>query len=92
MIKILSFKDKPVSSISNFNKLEIAGLDQELTPDPLRHTHTSLLAEAKVGLEEMMDRLDHTEDRTTRNTYLYLTKELKKEASQKFDQLMRSLQ
>ncbi|MEN2768063.1 tyrosine-type recombinase/integrase [Ornithinibacillus xuwenensis] len=72
--------------------LKIAKLNQELTPHSLRHTHTSLLAEAKVGLEEIMDRLGHTEDRTTRNIYLHVTKELKKEASQKFGQLMRSLQ
>lgn len=72
--------------------LKMAGLNQGLTPHSLRHTHTSLLAEAKVGLEEIMDRLGHTEDRTTRNIYLHVTKELKKEASQKFGQLMRSLQ
>lgn len=72
--------------------LKIAGLNQELTPHSLRHTHTSLLAEVKVGLEEIMDRLGHTEDRTTRKIYLHVTKELKKEASQKFGQLMRSLQ
>ncbi|RDW18833.1 hypothetical protein CWR45_08375 [Oceanobacillus chungangensis] len=71
--------------------IKIAGLNQELTPHSLRHTHTSLLAEAKVGLEEIMDRLGHTEDKTTRNIYLHVTKELKKEASQKFGQLMRSL-
>ncbi|MHA6253201.1 site-specific integrase [Oceanobacillus sp. CAU 1775] len=72
--------------------LKLVGLNQKLTPHSLRHTHTSLLAEAKVGLEEIMDRLGHTEDRTTRNIYLHVTKELKKEASQKFGQLMRSLQ
>ncbi len=31
--------------------LKIAGLNQEFTPHSLRHTHTSLLAEARVGLE-----------------------------------------
>jgi integrase len=34
--------------------LKLAGLNEELTPHSLRHTHTSLLAEAKVGLEEIM--------------------------------------
>lgn len=72
--------------------LKIAGLNQTLTPHSLRHTHTSLLSEAGVGFEEIKDRLGHTEDRTTRNIYLHVTKELKKEASQKFGQLMRSLQ
>ncbi len=82
-----------IKTVANRMKrlLKIAGLNQELTPHSLRHTHTSLLAEAKVGLEEIMDRLGHTEDETTRIIYLHVTNELKKEASQKFGKLMRSL-
>lgn len=71
--------------------LKLAGLNEQLTPHSLRHTHTSLLAEAKVGLEEIMDRLGHTNDDTTRKIYLHVTKEMKKEASRKFGQLMKSL-
>ena len=71
--------------------LRLAGLNPELTPHSLRHTHTSLLAEARVGLEEIMDRLGHCDDETTKNVYLHVTKEMKKEASHKFAQLMRSL-
>jgi integrase len=71
--------------------LKLAGLNSELTPHSLRHTHTSLLAEAKVGLEEIMDRLVHCDDATTKNVYLHVTKEMKKEASHKFAQLMRNL-
>ncbi|MGF9977890.1 tyrosine-type recombinase/integrase [Viridibacillus arvi] len=71
--------------------LKSAGVNKELTPHSLRHTHTSLLAKAKVGLEEIMDRLGHCDDETTKNVYLHVTKEMKKEASQKFTQLMRSL-
>lgn len=71
--------------------LKLAGLNTELTPHSLRHTHTSLLAEARVGLEEIMDRLGHCNDETTKNVYLHVTKEMKKEASHKFAQLMRSL-
>ncbi|PQD94389.1 site-specific integrase [Pradoshia eiseniae] len=71
--------------------LKIASLNEELTPHSLGHTYTSLLAEAIVGLEEIMDRLEHCDDNTTKNVYLHITEELKKEASQKFSQLMRSL-
>lgn len=38
-----------------------------------------------------MDRLGHYDDETTKNVYLHVTKEMKKEASHKFAQLMRSL-
>lgn len=71
--------------------LKIAGLNTNLTPHSLRHTHTSLLAEAGVSLEQIMDRLGHTDDETTRNIYLHITKPKKKEASHKFGQLMQGL-
>ena len=71
--------------------LRIAGLNEDLTPHSLRHTHTSLLAEAGVTLEQIMDRLGHTDDQITKNVYLHVTQEMKKEASQKFAELMRSL-
>ncbi|MDC3418603.1 site-specific integrase [Aquibacillus salsiterrae] len=69
----------------------LLALAQELTPHSLRHTHTSLLAEAGVSLEQIMDRLGHTDDQITKNVYLHVTEEMKKEASQKFAELMRSL-
>ncbi|MBT2644773.1 site-specific integrase [Bacillus sp. ISL-41] len=71
--------------------LRMAGLNKDLTPHSLRHTHTSLLAEAGVSLEQIMDRLGHTDDQITKNVYLHVTQEMKKEASQKFSELMRSL-
>lgn len=71
--------------------LKKAELNLGLTPHSLRHTHTSLLAEAKVRLEEIMDRLGHQDDETTRKVYLHVTNEMKKEASNKFSKLMSSL-
>jgi integrase len=71
--------------------LKLAGLNRELTPHSLRHTHTSLLAEAGVGLEEIMERLGHSDDETTKNVYLHVTKAMKKEAAQKFSELMSGL-
>jgi integrase len=71
--------------------LKLAELNEKLTPHSLRHTHTSLLAEAGVGLHEIMERLGHKDDDTTRNVYMHVTKTMKKEASHKFGELMRSL-
>jgi integrase len=71
--------------------LKLAGLNTNLTPHSLRHTHTSLLAQAGVGLPQMMERLGHKNEDTTKNIYLHVIKEMKKEASQKFKELMRSL-
>ncbi|MDB5053260.1 MAG: ydcL [Bacilli bacterium] len=71
--------------------LRLAGLNVALTPHSLRHTHTSLLAEAGVSLEVIMDRLGHENDDITKRIYLHVTKPKKKEASQKFAELMRSI-
>lgn len=71
--------------------LKLAGLDENLTPHSLRHTHTSLLAEAGVDLPEIMDRLGHKDDDTTRNIYMHCTKTMRKEASKKFSELMKGL-
>lgn len=58
--------------------LRITGLNQDLTPHSLRHTHTSLLTEVVVGLEEIMECLGHSDDGTTRKVYLHVTKDMKK--------------
>lgn len=71
--------------------LKIIGLNPSLTPHSLRHTHTSLLAAAGVSLETIQDRLGHKNDDMTRRVYLHVTKELKREASQKFEELMSGL-
>ncbi|GGA41238.1 hypothetical protein [Psychrobacillus lasiicapitis] len=67
----------------NARLLTMENLNIELTPHSLQHTHTSL--------EQIMDRLGHLDNQITKKIYLHFTKEMKKEASQKFSQLMRSL-
>lgn len=71
--------------------LRLSKLNEELSPHSLRHTHTSLMAEAGVPLELIMERLGHADDQMTRNVYLHVTKEAKKEASDKFSELMRNV-
>lgn len=71
--------------------LRLAGLNESLTPHSLRHTHTSLLAEAGVGIHQIMERLGHHDDEITKRVYLHVTKTMKKDASQKFGELMRTL-
>ncbi|MED2944966.1 hypothetical protein P4284_05405 [Bacillus swezeyi] len=52
---------------------------------------SSLLAQAEVSLPQIMERLGHKDEDTTKNIYLHVTKEMKKEASQKFKELMENL-
>lgn len=68
--------------------LKLAGLPDHYTPHSLRHTHTTLLAEAGATLAEIMERLGHKDDKTTRLVYLHVTKEMKRGTSKKFSDLM----
>jgi len=69
--------------------LDKTELNSNIKPHSLRHTHTSLLAEAGVGLEEIMDRLGHQDDDVTRKVYLHVTTDMKTEAADKFSELMK---
>lgn len=82
-VKQISFKMAELMKKTSIKK--------HLTPHSLRHTHVSLLAEAGAGLEEIMDRIGHVDDSTTRNIYLHVTKDMKKETSHKFSNLMKDL-
>lgn len=84
MTRLLKLANKGLGTAGN-------KINEELTPHSLRHTHTSLLAEAGVGLQEIMDRLGHKDDATTKNVYLHVTKPKKKEAAHKFSELMKDL-
>ncbi|MDO3680396.1 site-specific integrase [Paenibacillus ehimensis] len=82
----ITYVQKRMHSLLKHAKIEL-----HLTPHSLRHTHTSLLAEAGVSLEVIQNRLGHQDDKITRAIYLHITKPKRKEASQKFAELMRGI-
>lgn len=71
--------------------LKLAKLPPTLTPHSLRHTYTSLMAEAGVPLPEIQKLLGHKKDRTTEVIYLHITKARKRAAVEKLDSLMDSV-
>ncbi len=68
--------------------LEIAGLSNALSPHSLRHTYTSLMAEAGVELPAIQRLLGHQNDSMTRRVYLHITEAKKREAVDRLDALM----
>lgn len=68
-----------------------AGINKQLTPHSLRHTHASLLIEAKAGLNEIKERLGHGDINTTSNIYTHITKNVEEKTSQQFAKLMKGL-
>ncbi|GIP02054.1 site-specific integrase [Paenibacillus lautus] len=68
-----------------------AGLPTNFTPHSLRHTYTSLMAEAGVELESIQRLLGHSNNDITRSVYLHVTQAKKREAVEKLDALMNGL-
>lgn len=68
--------------------LRDCGMDTHYTLHSFRHTHTSLLAEAEVPIMEIMDRLGHKDDNTTKHIYMHVTKTQKKRTLERFTQYM----
>jgi integrase len=71
--------------------LKKAGIKKNITPHSFRHTHTSLLIEAGVGIKEIQQRLGHTDINTTMNIYAHMTANMEEKASQQFSKLMKDL-
>ena len=71
--------------------LKRTSIKKHLTPHSFRHTHTSLLIESNVHIKEIQERLGHSDINTTMDIYAHMTKNLKKESSTKFSNLMKDL-
>lgn len=71
--------------------LAAANLPQELTPHSLRHTYTSLMSEAGIELAAIQRQLGHTNDKTTTQIYLHVTKARRRTDVEKFEALMDSV-
>ncbi|MNW47225.1 Transposase [compost metagenome] len=71
--------------------LKRTDLPKDLTPHKLRHTYTSLMAEAGVELAAIQRQLGHANDRITTQIYLHVTKAKRKTNVEKFEALMDGL-
>ena len=69
--------------------MAMTGIKKHVTPHSFRHTHTSLLIEVNVHIKESQERLGHADIATTMNIYAAMTKDMKKEASTRFSNLMK---
>ena len=66
-------------------------IDKNITTHSFRYTHCSLLIEAGVHIKEIQERLRHKDIQTTMNIYAKITKSYKKDASQRFSNLMENV-
>ena len=68
-----------------------AGLPTSITPHSLRHTYTSLSAEAGHDLIEIQKQLGHSKDEMTKRVYFHVTEAKRKANINKLDNLMHDL-
>ncbi|TNJ68185.1 site-specific integrase [Paenibacillus hemerocallicola] len=74
-----------------FNELlKIAELPEALTPHSLRHTHVTLLAEAREELVVIQERLGHKNDDITKRVYLHVTQKQRELVPDRFEKVMRT--
>lgn len=79
--------------ITNYNhSLKITakniGVDKTVTSHILRHTHVSMLAELRLPLKAIMNRVGHEDSKTTENIYTHVTKGMKKELINKLNEIV----
>lgn len=68
-----------------------AGLHKKIHPHLMRHTHTSLLTEAGADLRAIMQRLGHTNSKTTLSVYTHVTNKMKQETADKLGDVFGNL-
>lgn len=71
--------------------LTLAGLPPSITAHSLRHTFTSLSAEAGASLVDIQKQLGHASDEMTKRVYLHVTEARRRANVEKLDNLMSNL-
>ena len=79
-ISYLVYKD-----VLKKTSLEVLGF--EVTPHMLRHTHASLLLAKGMSVDSISRRLGHEDSQITRQIYLHMTSELKRQEEEKIDSI-----
>ncbi|HCV8094154.1 site-specific integrase [Staphylococcus aureus] len=84
-------KGNPMQT-ERFNKIlreatKDVGIDKEVSSHILRHSHISLLSQQGVSLKAIMDRVGHSDHRTTLSIYSHVTEQMDKDMMNKLEQV-----
>lgn len=66
-------------------------IPKHLSPHIFRHTTISILAENKIPLKTIMDRVSHSDSEVTTSIYIHITKNMKDEAINVLDKVMKKI-
>ncbi|HHB4696836.1 TPA: tyrosine-type recombinase/integrase [Staphylococcus aureus] len=84
-------KGNPMQT-ERFNKIlreaaKDVGIDKEVSSHILRHSHISLFSQQGVSLKAIMDRVGHSDHRTTLSIYSHVTEQMDKDMMNKLEQV-----
>ena len=84
---------KPIHSSILSKSLQRANkpIPKHLSPHIFRHTTISILAENKIPLKTIMDRVGHSDSEVTTSIYTHVTKNMKDESINVLDKVMKNL-
>ncbi|AVN86033.1 integrase/recombinase, phage integrase family protein [Streptococcus pneumoniae GA47439] len=66
-------------------------IPKHLSPHIFRHTTISILSENKIPLKTITDRVDHSDSEVTTSIYTHVTKNMKDEAINVLDKVMKKI-
>ncbi len=84
-----NFKGSPLMIPSINRVIQIActdiGIEKRVTTHTMRHTHISLLSQLGVSLKAIMQRVGHTDHKTTLQIYSHVTEQMDKDMMKKLE-------
>ena len=87
----VDYKGNPISK-STINRLlkngaKEVGIEKNITTHTLRHSHISLLSQLGVSLRAIMDRVGHSDHKTTLQIYSHVTEQMDKDMMDKLENI-----
>ncbi|MBO0438917.1 tyrosine-type recombinase/integrase [Candidatus Enterococcus ikei] len=79
-------------ALSNFNDslkraANHAGINKNVSSHILRHTHISMLAEKRIPIKAIMERVGHTDAEITTKIYTHVTEEMKRDIIEALEEI-----
>ena len=82
-------RGNPLSLTSINRNIQIAaknvGIEKHITSHTMRHSHISLLSQLGISLRAIMDRVGHTDHKTTLQIYSHVTEQMDKDMMNKLE-------
>ena len=87
-----SHRGNPSTSLTSINRnIQIAaqniGIEKHVTSHTMRHSHISLLSQLGVSLRAIMERVGHTDHKTTLQIYSHVTEQMDKDMMSKLEKV-----